>query len=150
MFSCVFFPLMFYFTPAFFFVVQSLSRVRLFAPRTAAQQASLSLSIFSSLLMSIKSVMPSIHLILSPPSPALCLSHIRVFFNESAPHIRWPKYWSFSISPSNEYSALICFGWTGLILLSKRLSRVFSSTTVRKHPFFSTQLSLWSNSHIHT
>jgi len=65
---------------------------------------------------------------------------ISVFPNESALQIRWPKYWSFSfsISPSNEYSGL-----TGLIALqSKGLSRVFSNTTVQKHQFFGAQLSL--------
>ena len=79
--------------------------------------------------------------------------NIRDFSTESALCIRWPKYWSFSfsISPSNEYSGLISLGWTGWISLqSKGLSRVFSNTTVQKHQFFSTQLSLWSNSHIHT
>ena len=78
---------------------------------------------------------------------------IRVFSNESALHIRWPKYWSFSfsISPSNEYSGWFPLGLTGLISLqSKGLSRVFSSTTIWKHQFFSAQPSLWSNSHICT
>ena len=75
---------------------------------------------------------------------------IRVFSNESVLCIRWPKYWSFSISSSNEYSGLT-LGLTGLISLqSKGLSRVFSNTIVQKHQFFSTQLSLWSNSHIRT
>ena len=68
-------------------------------------------------------------------------------------HIRSPKYcsFSFSISPSNEYLRLICFrtDWFDL-LMSKGLSRVFSSTTVQKHWFFGNQPSLWSNSHIHT
>ena len=67
-------------------------------------------------------------------------------------HIRWPKYWSFSfsISPSNEYSGLISFRLTGLIsLLSKGLSRVFSNITVWRHQFFGIQPSLWTNSHIH-
>ena len=70
--------------------------------------------------------------------------------NESALRIRWPKYWSFrfTISPSNEYSGLISFSL--ISLLSKGLSRVFSNTTVQKHQFFGTQLSLWSNSYIHT
>ena len=71
---------------------------------------------------------------------------IRVFSNESPLHIRWPKYWSFSFStsPSNEYSGLISLRLTGLIfLLSKWLSRVFSNTTAQKHQFFSTQASLW-------
>ena len=77
----------------------------------------------------------------------LCLSpsSIRVFSNESALCIRWPKYWSFSynISPSNEYSGLISCRMTNWISLwSKGLSRVFSNTTVQKHQFFSTQLSL--------
>ena len=67
-------------------------------------------------------------------------------------HIRWPKYWSFSfnISPSNEHPGLISL-WTGWISLQcKGLSRVFSNTTVQKHPFFGTQPSSQSNSHIHT
>ena len=99
-------------------------------------------------LMSIESVMPSNHLILCCPLlllPSIFVS-IRVFSNESALHIRWPKYWSFSfnISTSNEHPRLISIlGWTGWISLqSKGLSRVFSNTTVQKHQFFSTQLSL--------
>ena len=87
--------------------------------------------------MSIELVMPSNHLILCHPLllPPSVFPSIRVFSSESALHIRWPKYWSFSfsISPSNECSAFP-LGLTGLIsLLSKRLSRVFSSTTVWKH-----------------
>ena len=76
---------------------------------------------------------------------------IKVFSNESALHIRWPKYWSFScsISPFNEYSELISFKIDWLDLLSKGLLRVFSNTTAQKHQFFSTQLSSQSNSHIH-
>ena len=73
---------------------------------------------------------------------------ITVFSNESARHIRWPKYWSFSISSSNEYSGLISLGL--ISLRSKGLSRLFPNTTVQKHQFFGTQLYLWSNSHIHT
>ena len=96
--------------------VQSLSRVRLFAtPWITAHQASLSItnSRSSLKLMSIKSVMPSRHLILCRPLlllPPIPLS-IRVFFNESTLHMRWPKYWSFSfsISPSNEHPGLISF-----------------------------------------
>ena len=102
-------------------------------------------------LMSIKLVMPSHHLTLC--HPLLLLPSIfpikRVFSSESALRIRWPKYWnfSFSISPSNEYSGWFPLGWIGWIsLLSKGLSRVFSNTTVQKHQFFGTQLSLWSNS----
>ena len=65
--------------------------------------------------------------------------------------IRWPKSWSFSISPSKEYLELISLRMTGVIsLLSKRFSRVFSSTTVQKHQFFGAQPSLWANSHIRT
>ena len=93
--------------------VQSLSRVRLFVtPWTAACQASLSITNSQSLLklMSIELVMPSNHLILCHPFPLLpsIFPHIRVFSNESILCIRWPKYWSFSfsISPSNEYSGL--------------------------------------------
>ena len=133
--------------------VQSLSLVRfLVIPRTeAARQASLSITNFWSLLrlMSIESVMLSNHLILSCPLllPPSIFPSIRVFANESALHIRWPKYWNFrfGISPSNEYSGLISFtlGLTGLLYLqSKGLSRVFSNTTVVKHQFFGTQLSL--------
>ena len=92
----------------------SLSRVRLFAtPWTVAHQASLSITSSQSLLklMSIESLMPSNHLILCRPLPLLpsIFPTIRVFSNESVIHIRCPKYWrfSFSISPSNEYSGLI-------------------------------------------
>ena len=96
------------------FVVQSLNCVQLFmTPWTAACQASLPFTISQSLLklMSIELVMSSNHLIL------YCLllllpsifPGIRVFFNELALHFRWPKYWSFSISPSNKYTGLIFF-----------------------------------------
>ena len=106
-------------------------------------------------LMSIESVMSSNHLILCHPLllPPSVFPSIRVFSTESVLFIRWPEYWSFSfsISPSNEYSGLISLGWTGWISLqSKGLSRVFSNTTVQKHQFFGARLSLWSNSHIHT
>ena len=90
---------------------------------------------------------------LSPPSPpALNLPQHQGLFQWVSLYIRWPKYWSFSfsISPSNEYSGLISLGWTRLILQSKGLSRVFSNTTVQKHQFFSAQLSSQSNAHIHT
>ena len=95
---------------------QSLSHVRLFVtPWTAAHQASLSITISRSLLklMYIESVMPSNHLILCDPLLLLpsIFPSIRVFSNESALRIRWPKYWSFSfsISPFSEYSGLISF-----------------------------------------
>ena len=96
--------------------VQSLSRVQLFAtPWTAARQASLFITNIQSLLklMSIVSVMPPNHLIFCHPLllPPSIFPSIRVFSNESVLCIRWPKYWSFSfsISPSNEYSGLISF-----------------------------------------
>ena len=96
--------------------VQSLSHVQLFViPWTAACQASLSITNFWSLLklMSIKLVMPPSHLILCHPLllPPSIFPSIKVFYNESLLIIRWPKYWSFSfsISPSNEYSGLISF-----------------------------------------
>ena len=139
-------------------VVQSLSCVRLFVtPWTAARQASLSItnSQSSPRLMSIESVMPSSHLILCRPLLLLpsILPSIRVFSNEAALHIRWPKYCSFifGISPSNEHPGLVSFRMDWLDLLqSKGLPRVFSNTTVQKHQFFGTQLSSQSSSHIHT
>ena len=96
-----------------FLFVQSLSHVRLFAvPWTAAHQAYLSFTISQILLrlMSVKSLMLSKHLILYHPLlfPSVFPS-IRVFSNESALHIRWPKYWRFGISPSDEYSGLTSF-----------------------------------------
>ena len=128
--------------------VQSLSRVwLLMTPWTAAHQASLSITNSWSLvkLMSIKLVMPSNHLILCHPLPLLpsIFPSIRVFSNESALHIRWPKYCSFSISISPSNSGLISFRIDRFDLLaSKGLSRVFSNTTVQKHQFSSAQLSL--------
>ena len=118
---------------------------------TVAHQAFLSFNISRSLLklMSLESVMPSNHLILCHPLllPPSIFPSIRVFSNESVLYIRWPKYWSFSfsISPSNEYSGRSPLGWTAWVSLqSKGLSRVFSNTTVQKHQFFSVQPSLWS------
>ena len=135
---------------------QLLSCVQLFAtPSTAAHQASLSITHSQSLpkLMSIESVMPSNHLILCHPLlllPSL-LPSIRVFSNESALCIRWPKYWNFSfnISPSNEHSGLISFRMDWLDLLAVQGTRVFSNTAVQKHQFLGIQLSLQSNSQIH-
>ena len=131
-----------------FHSVQSLSRAGSATPWIAARPASLSITNSRSLLilMSLKLVMPSNHLILCRPLllPSIFPS-IRVFSNEPVLRIRWPKYWSFSfsISPSDEHSRLISFriGW--LILQSKGLSRVFSNTTVEKHQFFRAQLSLF-------
>ena len=96
------------------------------------------------------------HPLSSPSPPAFYLSSIRVFSSESVLPNRWPKYWKdFSISPSNEYSGLISFriDWFDLLAVQE-LCRVLdsqeSNTTVQKHQFLSTQLSLWSSSHIHT
>ena len=125
-------------------------------PWTTACQAFLSITNSQSLpkLMSIESVMSSSHLILCHPLllPSIIPS-IRVFSNESALHTSWPKYWkfSFNISPSNEHPGLISFRTDWLDLLAvKALSRVFSSTTIQKHQFFSAHPSLRSNSHIFT
>ena len=134
--------------------VQSLSRVRLFVTQwTAAHQASLSITNFQSLfkLMSIKSVMPSNHLILGHPLLLLSsvLPSIRVFSDESVLCIRWPKYSSASVLPVN-IQDWFPLGWTGWISLqSKGLLRVFSNSTIWKHQFFGAQLSLWSNFHIY-
>ena len=117
----------------------------------------LSFTISQSLLKltSIESMMPSNYLIfchhlLLLPS---IFPSIRVF-SESALWIRRPKYWSFSfsLSPSNEYSGLTLFriDWFDLLVVQGTLSRVFSNTTVQKHQFFGTQVSLQSNSDIHT
>ena len=106
------------------------SWVILFAtPWTSARQASLSITSFQNLLylMSTESVMPSSHLVLCRPLLLLpsIFPSIRVFFNELALHIRWPKYWSFSfsISPSNEYSGLISFrmDWLGILAVQGTL-----------------------------
>ena len=136
-------------------LVQSLSPVQLFVtPWTAACQASLSITSSWSLpkLMSIESVMPSNHLILCHPlllSPSIFPS-IRVFSNESALRIRWPKYWSFSfnISPFNEYSGLISFRMDWLDRLAvqgilKSLLQHHSSkaSVLRCSAFFIVQLS---------
>ena len=126
-------------------------------PMDCSTQASLSITNFWSFLklMSIASLMSYNHLILCCPLlllPSIFLS-IRVFSDESVLPIRWPKYWSFSFSnsPSNEYSRLISFmiDWFDL-LEPKGLSRVFSNTTAQKYQFFSTQTSLWSSSHLYT
>ena len=101
---------------------QSPSHVWLFSiPWIAAHQASLSITNSQSLLklISIELMMPSDHLILlSPSPPTFNLSQHQVFSNESVLHIRWPKYWSFSFSPSNEYSGLISFRMNWLDLLA--------------------------------
>ena len=107
-------------------------------PWTAANQASLSIINSQSLLnlMSIQSVMPSNHLILSRPLllPPSIFPSIRVYSNESVLHIRRPKYWSFSFSPSNEYSGLISFNidWLDLlanIILDSKNLKAFPTRT---------------------
>ena len=138
--------------------VQSLSRVRLFGtPWTAAWQASLSFTISQSLLklMYTELAMASNHFVfchhlLFLPS---IFPSIRVFSNVSVICLKWPKCWrfSFSISPSDEYSGLISFRIDRFDLLAvpgtlKSLLQHHS----QKHQFFGTQLSLWSNSHIHS
>ena len=130
----------------YFSSVQSFSLLWLFVtPWTVARQASPSITNSRSLLkfLSIESLMPSNHLILCHPLLLLpsIFPSIRVFSNELVLPIRWPKYWgfSFSISPSNEYSDPL--GLTSLISLqSKGLLKVFSNTTGQKHQFFGAQL----------
>ena len=138
-----------------FVVAQSLNRVQFFVTqRTIRCQASLA-TISQSLLKvtSIESVMPSNHLILCRPLllPPSIFPSIRVFSNESTLHIRWSKYWSFSISLSNEYSGLISFriDWFDLFAVQGTFKSFFQHHS-SKHHFFGTQPSLWSNSHIHT
>ena len=133
-------------------VVQSLSRVQLF--RDPMDCSTPGFPFFHCLLEFAQThvywvsdaIQPS-----DPLSPLLLLSSIfpsiRVLFSsESVLCIRWPKYWSFSINPSNEYSGLIYFriDWFDLFAIIRTLK------SVRMHQFFSAQPSLWSNSHIHT
>ena len=139
-------------------VIQSFSRVQLFAtPWTAARQASLSFTISQSLLklMSIESVMPSNHLILCRPLLLLpsTFSSIRVFSNELALHIRWPNYWSFSISPSIKHSGLISFriDWFDLLAVQGTLNSLLQDHSSKTSvlwcsAFFIVQLSHLYNS----
>ena len=136
-------------------VVQSLSHVQLFVTSwTASHQASLSFTISQSLLklMSIESAMPSNHLILCRPLllPSSIFPSIRVFSNESVLRIRWPKYWSFSFSttPSNEYSGLISFrmDWLDLLTVQGTLKSLLQhhsskASMLRSSAFFIVQLS---------
>ena len=135
--------------------VQSLSHIQLFATSwTAARQASLSItnSWSSCKPMSIRLVMPSNHLFLCRPLLLLpsIFPSIRVFSNESALHIRWPVYWSFSfnISPSNEYPGLISFrrDWLDLLVVQRTLKSLLqhhsSKASILRHSaFFIVQLS---------
>ena len=115
-----------------------LSHVRLFAnPWTAACQASLSFTISQTLLklMSIESMIPSNHLIFCHPlllMPSIFHS-IKIFSNESALCIKWPKYWSFSISPSNEYSGLISFrvDWFDLLSVQRTLKSLLQHHSLK-------------------
>ena len=106
-------------------------------------------------LISIESMMSSSHLILCRPLllPPSIFPSIRVFSNESALHIRGPKYWSFtfSISPSNEYSGLIScrIDWFDLLAIQGALKSLLQ-TTIWKYQFFGTKPFLWSSSHIRT
>ena len=137
--------------------IQSLSRVQLFVtPWTAARQASLSITNSWSLLKltSIKSVMPSSHLIICHPLllPPSIPPSIRVFSNKSALRIRWPKYWSFrfNISLSNEHSGLISFrmDWLDLLAVQGTLKSLLqhhsSKVSILQHSAF------FIVSHIHT
>ena len=143
------------FPPCYFSSIQSLSCVWLFAtPWITACQAPLSITNSRSLikLISIESVMPSSHLILChpllllPPIPP----SIRVFSNESSLHMRWPKYWSFSlsISPSNEHPGLVFFrmDWLDLLAVQGTLKSLLQHHSSKASIQFSSQ----SNSHIHT
>ena len=131
--------------------VQSLSHVVFATPWIAARQASLSItnSQSSPKVMYIELVMPSSHLILCcplllPPIPP----SIRVFSNESTLHMRWPKYWSFSlsISPSNENPGLVSFrmDWSDLLAVQGTLKRLLqhhsSKASIRHSAFFTVQL----------
>ena len=126
-------------------------------PWAAALQASLSIANSRSLLklMSIELVMPSNHLILCHPLLLLpsIFPSITVFSSKSVLPIRWPKYWNFnfSISPSNEYSGLISFriDWFDLLAVQGTLKSLLQHHS-SKASFFSIQLALSSNSHIHT
>ena len=126
-------------------------------PWTAACKASLSITNSWSLLklLFIESVVPSNHLILCHPLLLLpsIFPSIRVFSNESALQIRWPKYWSFSfnISPSNEHRGLISFrmDWLDLLAVQGTLKSLLQHRS-SKHQFFGSQLSSQSHSHIHT
>ena len=125
-------------------------------PRTVARQASLSITNSLSLFkfMSIESVMPSNHLILCRPLllPSIPPS-VKVFSSESALHIRWPKHWSFSfsVSPSNEYSGLISFrvDWFDLLSGQGTLKSLLQHHSSKALILWCSAF-LWSNSHIYT
>ena len=139
-------------------VFQSLSHVQLFViPRTAAHQASLSFTTSQGLLklMSIESVMLSNHLILCHPLLFLpsFFASIRVFSNEWALHIKWPKYWSlsFSISPSNEYSGSIYFriDWFDLLAIQGTLKSLIQHHNLKAYIFRSSAFLMVQLTSIH-
>ena len=120
---------------------------------TAACQTILSLSLWfaqTHVHWVSDAIQPS-HPLLAPSPSAFSRSQHQGLFQWTVSSKRWLKYWSLSISPSNEYSGLISFriNWFDLLAV-QGLSRIFSSTSVQKHQFFGVQPSLWSNSHIHT
>ena len=138
--------------------VQSVSHVRLFAtPRTAACQAYLSITNSRSLpkLMSIESVMLSNHLILCHPLLLLpsIFPSIRVFSNESALRIRWPKYWSFifNISPSNEHPGLISFrmDWLDLLAVQETLKSLLQHHSSKASILWGSTFFIVQLSHLH-
>ena len=142
-----------------FLIVQSLSHVRLFAtPRTTAHQASVSSTISQRLLklMSIESVMPSNHLVLCHPLLPLpsTFPSLRVFSNESALHIRWPNYriFSYSISPSSEYSGLISFrmDWFALLAVQRTLKSLFQHHSSKASVFQCSAFFMLQLSHLNT
>ena len=136
--------------------MQPLSHVQLFVtPWIIAHQASLSITNSQSLLkfMFIESVMPSNHLFFCHPLllPPSIFPSIRVFSNKSVLHIRWPKYWSFSfsISPSNEYSELISFDWLDPLAVQGTLKSLLQHHSSKASILWCSAF-FRSNSHIHT
>ena len=138
--------------------VQSLSSVQLFAsPRTAARQASISITNSQSLLklMSIKLVVPSNHLILHHPLLLLpsVFPSLRVFSKESVLCIRWPKYWSFSfsISPSNEYSGLTSFriDWLDLLAVQGTLKSLLQHHSSKASTLWHSAYFVVQHSHLY-
>ena len=135
-----------------------LSHVQLFATPRAAHQAPLPFTVSHSLprLMSIKSVMPSSHLILCRPLllPPAIFPVIRVFSNESVLHIRWPKYWSlsFSICPSNEYSGLISFriDWLDLLAVQGTLKSLLQHHSLKASLLWCSAFFMVQLSHLYT
>ena len=127
-------------------------------PQTVAYQTTLSSTISQSLfkLMSIELVTQSKHFILCHTLFLLPLTFlsIRVFSNESALHIRWPKYWSFSfsINPSNEYSGLFSFriDWFDLLAVQRTLKSLLQHHNLKAFNSLALNFFSWSNSHIHT